>query len=625
MPKRRNRRFLLLLGGLGCLPALGVQAATFCSTPASSYVAAPNDVVVVASGATCNGVNVTVGNYLDSLTVNQGGTITATSINGQDTAVYVDFNGSGIGTFTNSGTISGGSIASIEANRYIPIFNNTATGVVSGGTVGVYIWSQGQPAPHQYYAFGTLTNAGSISGTDYGFKMILSSRIETLTNQGTINGGLRDIYLSNSTIDTLNNLQGAGNASGGLTYEGKLPTNYNIILGSNATTYGQLVATTVSGQLNFGIHSGTVRSTKYAAVLQGITAAEIAAGLTGTYSGYNYQLALQSGQTDIWDLLFPSYVAPTTPVLSATNTLAAVRQNAAALAATYSTAAAALQAGLDYDCNSFDAHGMCAAIGGRTTYANGASQQQAGLVMLSYQSSPHLRFGGFIDQSSTSAPQGIQQNRAGPAYGFFAYWNRQADGLGLGASITSSLAASDLTITRNDSLADTEAGSGTTRMSGRAVQALATYALQISPRIRAIPYLGVRYHQIVTGAYTEGASTSVTSPLSYRAISEKALSAVYGLGFAVALSDQIAGVASIGMQQNLHYTMDSYQGSSTIAGLESFNVAMPSSINSMATASAGLSYALSKHSRLGMKVLWQQQALAASNAVTALATYSLSF
>ena len=619
-----NRRFLLLLGvlSLGYLSALKVQAATACS---STYSATPNDDVIVNSGATCNGIDVSVGNYLNSLTVNQGGTVTARLINGQNTAVYVDFNGSGIGTFTNSGSITGGTVASIEANRYIASFNNTATGVVSGGAVGIYTWSQGQQAPNQFYAFGSLSNAGSISGSNYGIQMILASRIETLTNRGTIDGGIRDIHLSNSTIDTLNNLQGAGNASGGLTYEGKLPTNYNIILGSNATTYGQLIATSITGQLIFGIHSGTVRSTRYTGVLQGISAADIASGLTGTYSGYAYELALQTGQTDIWDLLFPSYVAPTAPLVSAANTLLAVKQNASALASAYAMQAGALQASLGYDCSTFDDRGVCASVGSRTTYTDAGGNQAAGLVIVSFAPSPRFRLGGFIDQSATTRLNRITQRSNNPMYGFFAYWRNNENGLGLGASIASAFTRNSLGIARDDALADTEAGSGNTRMSGQSAQALLTYSLQAGEHLRVSPYVGLRYYRLATGAYTEETSADVTRPLSYEELTQKQIAAVYGIELSTALSAKLSGSASVGMQENLNYRMSNYTGTSTIADLASFSVQMPSNIHSMASASASMNYAVSRNKRLGIKVLWQQQAFSATHTVTALANYSFSF
>lgn len=71
--------------------------------------------------------------------------------------------------------------------------------------------------------------------------------------------------------------------------------------------------------------------------------------------------------------------------------------------------------------------------------------------------------------------------------------------------------------------------------------------------------------------------------------------------------------------------MSNYTGTSTIADLASFSVQMPSNIHSMASASASMNYAVSRNKRLGIKVLWQQQAFSATHTVTALANYSFSF
>lgn len=303
------------------------------------------------------------------------------------------------------------------------------------------------------------------------------------------------------------------------------------------------------------------------------------------------------------------YVAPTGP--SAVNTLASVQQNASSLAATYNTNAAALQTGLTYDCNTFDENGLCASAGGRLTYAGSSSfsNQQSGLVIVSHKPSPYFRFGGYADQSvATATPTGIKQSNSGPMYGFFGYWNNQKDGMGLGASVTTSFSNNNLTISRSNALANTEAGSGATQMSGQGIQAQTTYALQATDRIKAIPYLGVRYYRVATGAYTEGSSTDVTSPLSYNAMSQEVFAAVGGVGTSVFLAEKLTGTASVGLQQNMNYKMGNYQGTSAISGLSNFSVQMPSNTNSMATATAGLNYAIKKNEKLGVNVLWQQQA-----------------
>lgn len=324
-----------------------------------------------------------------------------------------------------------------------------------------------------------------------------------------------------------------------------------------------------------------------------------------------------------WILAFNAQFGP-----DAANTLATVQQSASALAGTYNIQAAALQAGLTYDCNTFDKYGLCASVGGRATYNlnTPSGNQQAGLVVVSHKPDDHFRYGGFADQSAaTAAPNGVKYNNSGPMFGFFGYWNHQKDNLGWGASVTTAFSNSNLTVTRNASLANTEAGSGNTEMQGQAVQAQATYAVQATPRIKAQPYLGLRYYRVATGGYSEGSNANVTSPLTYNAMAQEVFAAVGGIGTSVFLAEKLTGNASVGIQQSLNYKMGNYQGTSTIAGLESFSVNMPSNINSMATATAGVTYAIKKNEKLSFNTLWQQQAFMATNTITALATYSIGF
>lgn len=590
----------------------GANYATFNNQPGGSTISEINNYGSLSNS--WNAANIFIYKSVLSL-LNNSGTITQTSANDNNGAVEVAGSGwGGVGTitsFNNSGTISSvnGSGVLVAANGSISTLTNSGS-ISATGSLGSS-WTHGSAitvAPDSSTAaIGTITNTGSIFSTVAG-------------GFGIWNSGI---------ISTLNNLQGAGNANGGLTYTGVLPTNYNIILGNNASTYGKLIATSISGQLAFGIYGGTVSTSRYVGVLQGIASSNIvSSSLTGTYGGYSYQLALQSGQTTIWDLLFTNYTLSTTPSISASNTLASVQQNAPSVAATFNTQAAALQAGLTYDCNTFDENGLCASAGGRMTYAGSApfSNQQAGLVIVSHKPSPYFRFGGYADQSvATATPTGIKQSNSGPMYGFFGYWSNQKDGMGLGASVTTSFSNNNLTVSRSNALANTEAGSGTTQMSGQGIQGQMTYALQATDRIKAIPYLGVRYYRVATGAYTEGSNADVTSPLSYNAMSQKVFAAVGGVGTSVFLAEKLMGTASVGIQQNLNYKMGNYQGTSAISGLETFSVQMPSNTNSMATATAGLNYAIKKNEKLGVNVLWQQQAFTATNTVTALATYSFGF
>lgn len=103
-----------------------------------------------------------------------------------------------------------------------------------------------------------------------------------------------------------------------------------------------------------------------------------------------------------------------------------------------------------------------------------------------------------------------------------------------------------------------------------------------------VPYLGLRYTRINAGAYTENTTATVTSPLSYNAMAQNTFSAIAGLGVRSHLAEKLTGTASVGIQQNLNYSMGNYAGTSNITGLESFSVQMPGNVNSMATATAGM-------------------------------------
>lgn len=542
-----------------------------------------------------------------------------TSITSSDSVAILGTGTAGpLGTLSNSGSITsthtGGSAAMwIQPGLTVSAINNLSTGVIQSISYDTVV--------NENSEITSIYNAGRISAPSGGMAGIsngTSGLISTITNIGTITGDNVGIYNGN-TITTLNNAQGVGNAAGALTYYGNLPNNYNIIVNS-PTSYGQLtVSSPGTSVTNFGIYNTSkLASGTYSSVLSGVASSNL-----GTVSGnrgvFSWRLALNAG--DIWDLVVDSSQG-------AANTFSGIQQNATALSGVYNVQAAALQAGLTYDCNSFDEYGLCASVGGRATYGVTAppGNQQAGLVIVSHRPDAHFRYGGFADQSfATASPNGTKVNNSGPMFGFFGYWNNQKDGLGLGASVTTAFSNSNLTTTRNNSLANTEAGSGNTDMSGQAVQAQATYALQASSRIKAIPYLGLRYYRVATGGYTEGSNASVTSPLTYNAMAQEVFAAVGGLGTSVFLAEKLTGTASIGIQQNLNYQMGNYQGTSAINGLESFSINMPSNVNAMATANAGVSYSIKKNEKLGLNVLWQQQAFAATNTLTALATYSFGF
>lgn len=581
-------------------------AACTLSTP-STTINADCGPLVVNSSQTFIDVNaaITGGPAVDQLAadvtsfnVNSGGSIAGTSIGLR--------NQFGITTLTNVGTISASDLTGWAIVNHGPgtgtigTINNTGN-IQGGSTNGIGI-NNGNSGD----TIGTINNSGVISGRvgiDNG------GTITTITNTGNITGNVQN----SGNITTINNSQAT------LSFNGKLPTNYNIIVNS-LSAYGKLNATSLSAGTNatiFGIYSGSALTKgTYTAVLSGLASSNLTGSTSGMYNGTAWRLALNSGT--IWDLIVDS---------SATNTNKSVQMNANGLATVYNQQVAAMQAALTYDCVKYDENNMCVSVGGRYTYAGPAPSEnaQAGLVVVGYRPAQTVRVGAFADQSvNISTPSGFSQSKNGPMWGLFANWNMNKDGNGLGVQASAVTAGSNLTVTRSQ-LENTETGSGKTQMTGQGYRLTTNYHKPVTDATKVVPYVGLQYTRMNNGSYTENTTANVTSPLSYNAMSQNAFSAIAGIGLRSLLAEKLTGTASVGIQQNLKYSMGNYQGTSNITGLESFNVQMPGNVNSMATATAGLYYDVRKNERVGFNVLWQQQPFIATNTTTALATYTIGF
>lgn len=245
-----------------------------------------------------------IGIYIDSnvtiSTLNNSGTITGDRYGVRNTGV-----GSSINSFINSGTIRSTAVDSVAISN-----NRTITSLQNSGT----ITGQAKGIGNTSGSIETITNSGTISAsTGYAIYIETSTRpasIGTLTNTGNLVGSSASINNVGGTLSTLNNLQGAGNANGPLTYTGKLPTNYNIIINST-TQYGQLSGSNVSGVMTFGISSLTISSSSiidyaFASVLTGITAEQLgnpgASSIMASSNGYTFTLTLTDVASNTWAL-----------------------------------------------------------------------------------------------------------------------------------------------------------------------------------------------------------------------------------------------------------------------------------------------------------------------------------
>jgi hypothetical protein len=143
-----------------------------------------------------------------------------------------------------------------------------------------------------------LNNNGTISSGIRRGIVNNGGAITNIDNLGSIVGPFSSIQenTANQNIQKLNNLQGAGNSNGAITYAGPLPIQYNIIINSSSV-YGKLSGGT--GVTTFGIDSRSVVSVRtYQDVLTGITDLNLSS-LTGTYETYTWTLVWDGTNHDL--------------------------------------------------------------------------------------------------------------------------------------------------------------------------------------------------------------------------------------------------------------------------------------------------------------------------------------
>ena len=251
--------------------------------------------------------------------LSQRGTITATRTGIQNNAEAADAT---ITTLTNSGTIKTTGITSVSetgsdfsaaihntgtenGDALITTLTNSSTGVIQATANGGYGVLNSTNS-----TITTFTNEGSIiGGTTSGYGIRTGGVLTTLTNKGTIDGKTHDIQNISALSPTFTNLVNQQGADGNdiLTFDGTLPTNYKVIVAST-TDYGKILFSNEAGTTNFTIDSSSSVSnnTKYAAVVEGIGTSSLGSTRSGSFGEYTWEIVLQSGSSDRWDLIIGS-------------------------------------------------------------------------------------------------------------------------------------------------------------------------------------------------------------------------------------------------------------------------------------------------------------------------------
>lgn len=570
-------------------------------------------------------------------TVSNSGTIAVTGDNSHGISVFGDNS-----TITNSGLITTSGLASagilVWYNNNGGLITNTSSGIItaSGGWAifsgsslinhGSITSNEGTAVSLYCYDGYTCPNVSVVNtGTISGLSGISNSNItvNTLTNTGTISS----IYNA-STIGTLNNAQGGDGSTTALTYNGLLPASYNIIVNS-VSSYGQLVTTYPSGSMAFGIYAGGVTDVPasilskgtYMSVLSGISASNLAGPTYGNYNGLAWTLSEVDEINHIWNLIVNGNSVQTH------DTQTALLQLVQALRGVYDIQSLAINNNLNNDCTLFDVHGICTSVTGTQNYLSGgiANDRTSGTLTVAYRVNDNLRIGAYLDQNlNTSNVTGVHLKNGAPAFGAFAVWNQNVDGLGTHLRIAAGYADKDLTVTRQ-AVQTSEAGTGTTNLNSYGVSVVGSYAMLMPGDITFSPYAGIRYTRVSADGYTEASSANVTAALTYSALTQNVTTALIGTKWAKHMTDNAIAYANIGLELDLSNNGGTYSASSTnILGLTP--IAFNTSINkTRPVASIGAYYNIGDRQRVTADLIWSEQAFTSSNATSALVKYSVGF
>ena len=540
------------------------------------------------------------GGTINTLTNSDSAVISGTSVSGFAFGIY---NSGTIGTLNNSSnaiilgpnSTSSNSIGILNAGLITTLNNSGTISAITAGGGAVGLWNDG--------TITSLNNSGTISAISAG-------------------GDSLGIYNAFGSIGTLNNLQGAGNAAGVLTYFGALPTNYNIIINSKSQ-YGQLSVAGGSGVMNFGIYSGSkISNGIYSGVLSSSDNTITLNNTSGKYGSANWLLSPEGdcSISCIWDLIISGYYSGP----STANTQQSLVNTANALAPVYAMQNAVVINSFTYDCTLFDVNNICISAGGRNTAvsaANGLNNTSA-LLIAAYRPHPNYRVGAYADQnlSVNNAGSTINLSNNTPLLGLFGAWNERLDGTGTEVKVSAAYGQKNTTITRQV-VGTSEAGSGSSQLNSQGAQVMAKYGFAVTDKATVSPYVGVRYTQNNMGGYTEGASSTVTAPLTYSALNTNATTALAGVGASYKVIPTVTTFASAGVETDTNTSNGSYSATG-VTGLTPVNF-NPNPVRTRPTATVGAYYDIVKNQRLGITGIYRQEAYQAVATTTVMATYTI--
>lgn len=558
------------------------------------------DLVFSGSSATSSDIITNSGNALSAVgtTLNpvfDGGTLTTS--NGDSSNANFTVNALG-GTITSP--LAGGSA--------------TLSGVFSG--VGAMTFN-GSGIIHMNgvstYTGGTTVASGTLSvGSSEASNTARLAGDVTVQAAGTLagHGGIGGSVINGGVV-------APGGSIGTLTIGGNYSQNSNATLLTAITpSQNSMLAVTGAAKIEGGFQidadNGVYSKRTYTILTS--------SGLTGRFSGISGNLTNVTSLNFV--LSYDAFNVYLMLVAGTADTQQSLVNTSQALQNTYTLQNSVLANSFSYDCTEFGPNGICVSAGGRNTAVSAANglNNTSGLLIAAYRPHQQYRVGAYVDQnlSVNNAGSTVNLGNNTPLIGLFGAWNERLDGTGTEVKVSAAYGQKNTTVTRQV-VGTSDPGLGSSQLNSQGAQVVSKYGFAVAPQVIVSPYAGIRYTQNNMGGYTEGASATVTAPLTYSGLNTNATTALAGVGASYRFTPKATLFGSTGVETDTNTANGTYSATG-VNGLMpiSFNT---SPVKTRPTATLGATYDVEKNQRVGITGIYRQEPYQGVSTTTVMATY----